>query len=100
MNKHCIVLSSHLVLLASCPRPCPQVPPSILLQRMEALQLEMFLPRRQALSMVLRQPQLLLYKSETLQVGCVGGGHASERDHAWAHRVCVLDSENTYHARK
>eukprot|EP00798_Chlamydomonas_sp_ICE-L_P022792 gene22792-29959_t len=58
--------SSGSSLVATEPRLL-QVSPDKLLHRVEALQLEMYLPRFQALNMVVRQPQLMLYQPQTLQ---------------------------------
>jgi hypothetical protein len=46
---------------------CLQLPPHLLQSRFLALQNLLFIPTPQASSMILRQPQLLAYASETLQ---------------------------------
>lgn len=47
---------------------CSQIPPPLLQARMTALQQLLFIPtQRKAVSLVLRQPQLLNYSSETLR---------------------------------
>jgi hypothetical protein len=55
--------------MLACEPRLLQLEPATFKARLEGMMYRLYLPRKQVINMIIRQPQLLLYLTTTLQVG-------------------------------